>query len=201
MTLVVAASDLPGAADAVRREIRALRPEQAVSNVQTMSQLLAGDTAAASLLSALLAAFAAAALILATMGLYAVVSLAVGQSTREIGIRMALGAQGRDVVRLILRRWLGLTGAGILAGLAATLLLGRVLSGLLFTRQARRRSRAVGDHGPARRRGDSRQLHPRPPGDAGRSDPGVAGGVSRTALRGGPNRALRRGGSPRRDIY
>jgi putative ABC transport system permease protein len=133
MTLVVAASDLPGAANAVRREIRALRPEQAVSNVQTMSQFLAGDTAAASLLTGLLAAFATAALLLAMMGLYAVVSLAVGQSTREIGIRMALGAQGRDVVRLILRRWLGLTGAGILAGLAATLLLGRVLSSLLFS--------------------------------------------------------------------
>src|SRR5262249_60947915 len=90
------------------------------------------DRAPASLMTGLLAAFALAALALATMGLYAVVSLAVGQSTREIGIRIALGAQARDVVRLILGRWMGTTGAGILAGLAGTLLLGRLLSTLLF---------------------------------------------------------------------
>jgi ABC-type antimicrobial peptide transport system permease subunit len=97
-----------------------------------MSQFLAADRGAASLLTGLLAAFAFMALGLATMGLYAVVNLAVSQCTREIGIRLALGAQGRDVVRLILRRWMGTTGAGILAGLALTLLLGRLLTTLLF---------------------------------------------------------------------
>jgi putative ABC transport system permease protein len=133
MTIVLAAAaDTSAIALAARREVRALRPEQAVSNVQAMTQFLAADRGSASLLTGLLAAFAFVALALATMGLYAVVSLAVGQSTREIGIRLALGAQGRDVVRLILRRWMGTTGAGILAGLALTLMLGRALTTLLF---------------------------------------------------------------------
>src|SRR5262249_47738773 len=96
MTIVLAGSaDTATFAQAARREVRALRPEQAVSNVQAMTQFLAADRGAASLLTGLLAAFAFVALALATMGLYAVVSLSVGQSTREIGIRLALGAQGR----------------------------------------------------------------------------------------------------------
>jgi len=133
MTIVLASAGDPSAiAQAAREEIRALRPQQAVSNVQAMTQFVSADRGAASLMTGLLAAFALAALTLATMGLYAVVSLAVGQSTREIGIRIALGAQARDVVRLILARWMGTTGAGILAGLAGTLLLGRILSTLLF---------------------------------------------------------------------
>ncbi|HEY6931384.1 MAG TPA: ABC transporter permease, partial [Thermoanaerobaculia bacterium] len=133
MTIVLAsAADSSAVAQAALGEIRSLRPEQAVSNMQAMTQFVSADRSAASLMTGLLAAFALAALTLATMGLYAVVSLAVGQSTREIGIRIALGAQARDVVRLILARWMGTTGAGILAGLAGTLLLGRVLSTLLF---------------------------------------------------------------------
>jgi putative ABC transport system permease protein len=100
--------------------------------VRTMTQWLAADRGAASLWTGLLAAFALTALALAAMGLYAVVTLAVGQSTREIGIRMALGAEGKDVVMMILRRWMTTTGAGIAAGLTGTLLLGRVLSTLLF---------------------------------------------------------------------
>jgi putative ABC transport system permease protein len=133
MAIVLAgASDTTAIAAAARREIRALRPDQAVSNMQAMTQFVSADRSTASLMTGLLAAFALAALTLATMGLYAVVSLAVGQSTREIGIRIALGAQGRDVIRLILRRWLSTTGVGILAGLAVTLMLGRLLSTLLF---------------------------------------------------------------------
>jgi putative ABC transport system permease protein len=133
MTIVLSSAGDPSAiAQAAREEIRALRPQQAVSNAQAMTQFVSADRSAASLMTGLLAAFALAALTLATMGLYAVVSLAVGQSTREIGIRIALGAQARDVVRLILARWMGTTGVGILAGLAGTLLLGRVLSTLLF---------------------------------------------------------------------
>jgi putative ABC transport system permease protein len=97
-----------------------------------MTALLANDTAGPSVLTGLLARFAGAAVLLAAMGLYAVVSLAVRQSTREIGIRMALGARSADVVRLILRRWTRLAAGGILAGLVATLLLGRLIGSILF---------------------------------------------------------------------
>ena len=128
-----APSDPAGLAAAARREIRALRPDQAVSNVQTMERFVDDDTSSERLLAWLTAAFAVAAAVLASMGLYAVVSLAVGQSRREIGIRMALGAQGRDVVAHVLRRWMLLALAGIAAGLAATLLLGRLVASVLFS--------------------------------------------------------------------
>jgi len=128
-----APGDPPGLAAAVRREIRALRPDQAVSNVQTMQRFVDDDTSSERLLAWLTAAFAVAAGVLASMGLYAVVSLAVGQSRREIGIRMALGAEGRAVVVHVLRRWMLLAAAGIAAGLAVTLLLGRLIAGLLYS--------------------------------------------------------------------
>jgi predicted lysophospholipase L1 biosynthesis ABC-type transport system permease subunit len=128
-----APSDPPDLAAAARREIRALRPEQAVSNVETMQRFVDDDTSSESLLAWLTAAFAAAAAVLASMGLYAVVSLAVGQSRREIGIRMALGADGRQVLAGVLRRWMSLALGGVAAGLAATLALGRLLATVLFS--------------------------------------------------------------------
>jgi putative ABC transport system permease protein len=134
VTLVLQApSDPPGLAAAARREILAMRPEQAVSSVQTLDRVVAEDTSSDALLAWLTAAFAVAAVLLATMGLYAVVSLAVGQSTREIGIRMALGAQARDVMGLILGRWMRLTLAGMAVGLAATLVLGRLVTSVLYS--------------------------------------------------------------------
>ncbi len=128
-----APSDPADLAAAARREIRALRPDQAVSNLQTMERFVDDDTSSERLLAWLTAAFAVAAAVLASMGLYAVVSLAVGQSRREIGIRMALGAQGRDVIAHVLRRWMLLALTGIAAGLAATLLLGRLVASVLFS--------------------------------------------------------------------
>src|SRR5690606_20244253 len=80
----------------------------------------------------LLGAFSAAALVLATMGTYGVVSYLVARRTREIGIRMALGAGGADVLRLIVGRGAVLAGAGALLGLAAALALTRLLSGMLY---------------------------------------------------------------------
>jgi putative ABC transport system permease protein len=117
---------------AVRREVYAARPGQAVSSIRTMGELVTADTASERLLTRLISAFAAAALALSTMGLYAVVALAVRQGRREIGIRMALGAVGGDVIRLVLRRWMFLALVGLLAGLGATLALGRLVSGLLY---------------------------------------------------------------------
>ncbi len=131
--VVATTSDPAGLAGAAIREIRAIRPDQAVSDVKTMERWIAEDIGSDGLWTWLTIGFAASAAGLATMGLYAVVSLAVGQSRREIGIRMALGAQARDVLALILARWMRLAAIGIAVGLAATLALSRAVSSLLYS--------------------------------------------------------------------
>jgi putative ABC transport system permease protein len=82
--------------------------------------------------SRLITAFAGLALILSIIGLYGQISFSVAQRTREIGVRMALGADSRDVLRLIVRRGLALTFAGLLIGVMGALAITRLLSGLLF---------------------------------------------------------------------
>ena len=82
--------------------------------------------------STMLSAFAAFALILAAVGIYGVLSYVVSQSTHDIGLRVALGARRRDIVRLVLRHGLGLLAAGMAAGLAGAAALTRVMSSLLF---------------------------------------------------------------------
>jgi ABC-type antimicrobial peptide transport system permease subunit len=81
----------------------------------------------------LLASFAGLALFLAGVGLYGVISYSVVQRTREIGLRMALGARGPDVVRMVVRRGLGLTAAGLAIGVAVALAVTRFLATLLFS--------------------------------------------------------------------
>jgi putative ABC transport system permease protein len=133
MTMVVRArSDAPALLGEVRREVGEADKELAVFGVATMGQLLADSVALRRFSMLLLGVFAALAVALAGVGVYGVVSYSVAQRTREIGVRVALGARPRDVVRLVLGRGLGLAGLGIALGLAGGLALTQVISSLLF---------------------------------------------------------------------
>jgi putative ABC transport system permease protein len=97
-----------------------------------MEQLLSEQTAQPRFYTLLLTVFAGVALLLAAIGVYAVVSYSVAQRTHEIGIRMALGAERRDVLRLVVGQSMKLALAGVTLGVGLALLLTRVLSNLLY---------------------------------------------------------------------
>jgi putative ABC transport system permease protein len=133
MTLVIrTGSDPLALASAVKREVQALDPDQPVADVRVMEQWLADSTSRARFTTLLLAIFAGVALLLAMVGIYGVLSYAVAQRTHEIGIRMALGAQRGDVLRMVVGQALLLTGIGVAVGLTAALIVTRLLSSLLF---------------------------------------------------------------------
>jgi len=117
---------------AVRREVKALDPNLPVSNVRTMEEVVAQSLAARRFVLLLFSFFAGLALLLATVGIYGVLTASVSQRTRELGIRMALGATTGDVGRLILGQGLKLVVSGILLGLVSALALKRIIGKLLF---------------------------------------------------------------------
>jgi predicted permease len=120
--------DVKAAAAPVREQIWAVDPNQPISDVQTMGEVLTERVAVLDPIFGLFMIFAFLALLMAAAGIYGVISFAVGQRTREFGIRMALGADGRSVRSMVMRSSVWLVGAGAVAGLVLGFTLARVLA-------------------------------------------------------------------------
>ncbi|HKQ78547.1 MAG TPA: ABC transporter permease [Blastocatellia bacterium] len=133
MTLVVrATNDQANLTAEIRNAVLALDKEQPISAIGELNQLVSTSVAQQRFSMLLLGVFAAAAMLLAAVGIYGVLSYAVTQRMREIGIRMAFGAGRTDVLRLVVGHGMTLTGIGVAAGLGAAFLLTRLMTTLLF---------------------------------------------------------------------
>jgi putative ABC transport system permease protein len=117
---------------ALRDQVSALDSNQAISAVRSMDDVVSGSVAQPRFASQILALFAVLALILAAVGLYGLIAYTVAQRTHEIGIRMALGAAPRDVLKLVIGQGLKLASAGAAIGIVGALSLSRLMQGLLF---------------------------------------------------------------------
>ncbi|HET7618515.1 MAG TPA: ABC transporter permease [Vicinamibacterales bacterium] len=126
------AADPAALAPAVARAVRASDPELPVFGVRSMKGIIEAATASRRFSTQLIGAFALLALLLAALGIYGVMSFAVAQRTREMGLRIALGARPGRMVASVLAQALLLAGIGIAAGLLAAVVFARLLSGLLF---------------------------------------------------------------------
>jgi putative ABC transport system permease protein len=131
--MVVRTSSAPRAlAESVRKAVLTVDPEQPVSNLRTLEDVIATNVAQRRLTLRLIGLFAILALLLALVGLYEVMVYLVSLRTHEIGIRVALGAQSADVLKLIMRQGMILVGLGLLFGLGGALALTRVIRTQLY---------------------------------------------------------------------
>jgi putative ABC transport system permease protein len=117
---------------ALRRAVRNVDPDLALYDVRTMEQRIGESWARRELHTTLLAGFAAVAILLSAMGIYAIVAHSIAQRTREVGIRVALGATMSDVVGLLVREGMAFPAIGLAVGVGAALLLTRALSAFLY---------------------------------------------------------------------
>jgi putative ABC transport system permease protein len=132
LVLRSAGASLSGIDAAVRRVVHAQDPEVFVPSLVPMQTMIGQGLAQPRFNMVLLAVFAAVAMLLAAIGIYGVIAYSVAQRTREIGIRMALGAQRRDMLRMVLRQSLSVVVVGLVIGLAAAFAATRLLASLLY---------------------------------------------------------------------
>jgi putative ABC transport system permease protein len=116
----------------LRGAVQQVDKDQPISNIMTMEQLLAESMAQRRFNMLLLAIFSAVALLLAAVGIFGVMNYSVTQRTHEIGIRMALGAQGSDVLKMVVGQGMALALIGVVVGVASSFILTRIMSNLLF---------------------------------------------------------------------
>jgi predicted lysophospholipase L1 biosynthesis ABC-type transport system permease subunit len=116
----------------IRRAIWSVNPNAPLANVRTLDQIYRKSMARTSFTLVMLAIAAAMALLLGVIGIYGVIAYSVAQRTREIGIRMALGAEQQQMTAMFVRHGIRLTGIGVVIGLVAAFVLTRLLSSLLF---------------------------------------------------------------------
>lgn len=119
-------------APALRQAVLETDPAQPISRVTLMTQYVSDTVAAPRLSALLLAAFGATALVLAAIGIYGVISFSVKRQTREIGVRIALGATGSDVMRIVVGRAIALASLGVALGIGSALALTSVMQRMLF---------------------------------------------------------------------
>ena len=117
---------------AIRRIIHDFEPDQAINDVATLEQVMHETVSQPRFLSVVLTAFGGTAMLLASLGVFGVISYNVRQRTREIGVRMALGATPGNVLKLIVREGMKVVLLGVAVGLAGGLALGRTVSSLVF---------------------------------------------------------------------
>jgi putative ABC transport system permease protein len=132
MTLAVRAANPEKLTPAIRGQVKAIDPDQPITEVRTMNEIISRSVWQPRLYAILFVVFAAVALALASVGIYGVMAYSVSERTREIGIRVALGAQQRDVLNLVVAQGMKLALIGACIGLGAALALTRLMQSLLF---------------------------------------------------------------------